>query len=75
MSDAIVTSFITLMSFSKTVHRPILHSTQSICCSVKLATSLILSYGPITVQSLTPLTWYLESHRAAWAWVASTKTE
>jgi len=56
MSDAIITSIITIMSFSKTVRRPIWHSTQSICCSAKLSTSLILSYDPITVPSLSPLT-------------------
>jgi len=31
-------------------------STQSNCCSAKLSTSFLLSYGPTTVQSLTPLT-------------------
>ena len=41
---------------NKTVHRCILHSTQSNCCSAKLSISFLLSYGPITAQSLTPWT-------------------
>ena len=58
MLDAIIVSFITVLSFSKTVHRYILHSTQSNCCSAKLSTSFLLSYGPIT-----PLTVrFRESH-------------
>jgi len=32
--------------FSKTVHRCILRSTQSNCCTAKLSTSFLLSYGP-----------------------------
>jgi len=44
----------TILSFSKTVHWCILHSTQSNCCSAKL--SFLLSYGAITVQRLTPMT-------------------
>jgi len=73
---AIVVSFTTILSFSKAVHQCILHSTQSNCCSAKLSTSFLPSYGPVTVQSLTPLTiWDLESHIAAWACVASNNTE
>jgi len=41
-------------------------------CSAKLSTSFVPSHGPITVQSLAPLTM---SHTAAWAWVAGNKTE
>jgi len=55
MLDAIITLFIRILSFSKTVHRCILHSTQSNCCNGKLWTSFCLSYGPITVQSFTRL--------------------
>jgi len=47
MLDAIITSFITISSFNNTVHRCILRSTQSNCCSAKLSTSFLLSYGPI----------------------------
>jgi len=57
MLDAIIASFITILSSSKTVHWCILHSTQSNCCSAKLSTSLLKSYGSITVQGLAPLTW------------------
>jgi len=53
---AIIVSLITILSFSKTVHMCILHSTQSNCCSAKLSTFFLLSYGAITVQTLTPLT-------------------
>jgi len=45
-----------ILSFSKTVHRCILHSTQFNCCTAKLSTSFLLSYGPTTAKSLTPLT-------------------
>jgi len=54
--NVVIESFITILSFSKSLHRCILHSTQSNCCSAKLSTSFLLSYGPVTVQSLTPLT-------------------
>jgi len=43
MLNAITASFITILSFSKTVHRCILHSTQSDCCSAKLWSSFLLS--------------------------------
>jgi len=43
----------TILSFSKTVHRCILHSTQSSCCSEKPSTSFLLRYGPVTDQILT----------------------
>jgi len=46
MLDAMITSFITILSFSETVHSCILHSTQSSCCSAKLSTSFLLSYDP-----------------------------
>jgi len=49
MLDATITSFITILSFSKAVQ-------QSNCCSAKLSTSFLLSCGHITVQSLTLLT-------------------
>ena len=40
-----------------------LNSTQSNCCSAKFSTSFLMSYGPITAQSLTPLTVrFRESH-------------
>jgi len=54
MLDAIIPSFITILSFIKTVHRCILRSTQSNCCSATLLTSS-LSYGSVTVQSITSL--------------------
>ena len=41
--NVIIMSFITILYFSKTVHRCILHSTQSNCCSAKLSTSFLLS--------------------------------
>jgi len=37
MLDAIIVSFMTILSFSKTVHWSILCSTQSSCCSAKLS--------------------------------------
>ena len=47
----------TISSFSKTMHRCFICSTQYNCCSAKLSTSFLLSCGPITVQrSLTLLT-------------------
>ena len=57
MLDAIIASSITIiLSFNNTVHRCILHLTQSNCCNAKLSTSFLFSYGPTTIQSLTPLT-------------------
>ena len=69
----------------------LMHSSSSDCCAsitfycsgfmlleellVKAWTSFILSCGPITVQSLTPLTWDLENHTAAEASAASNKTD
>jgi len=46
---------ITILFFSKTVHRCILCSTQSNCCSTKL-NFLSPELWPLTVQKLTPLT-------------------
>jgi len=54
--DAIIALFITLCLSARQRARCILHSTQSNCCSAKLSTSFLLSSGPITVQSWTPLT-------------------
>jgi len=48
-----------ILSFRKTVHQCILRSTQFNCCSAKLSTSFLRSYGPETDQSLTPLTIYI----------------
>jgi len=65
--DAIIVSFITILSFSKSV-RPVhlMHSTQFNSCSAKLPTSFLVSYDLITVQSLTPLTMRLrESYNSA----------
>jgi len=48
MLDAIIASFITILSFSKIVHRApdaCCISTQSNCCSAKLSTSFLLSHG------------------------------
>jgi len=56
MSDAIIALFITFLSFGKTVHQCILHSAQSNCCRAKLSTSCLLTYGPVTDQSLSALT-------------------
>jgi len=52
MLDAIIASFTTVLSYSKTVHRCILHSAQSNCCSAKLSTSFLLSSTPLTVRSI-----------------------
>jgi len=56
MLDAINASLMTILSFNKTVHRCIVHSTQSNCCNAKLSTSFLLTYGWVTVQSLIPPT-------------------
>jgi len=44
-----------ILSFSKTMHRFIVRSAQSNCCSGKLATSFLLSYGPPTARCRNPL--------------------
>jgi len=63
MLDAIRKSM-TVLSFSRIVHaRCILQSTQSNCCSAKLSTSFLLSYGTITLQSLTPMTMRLRESK------------
>ena len=56
MLNATNASLMTILSFSETLHRCILCSTQSNCSSAKLSTSFLLSYSSITVQSLIPLT-------------------
>jgi len=56
MLDTIMASFTTILSFSKTMHQFICHSTLSNCCTAMQKTPFLLSYGPITAQSLTPLT-------------------
>jgi len=64
---------LTTMSFSKTMHQCILSSTQSNYSSVELSTSFLLSYGPITVDSLTPLTTrFRESYSSMSIWIAVT---
>jgi len=48
MLDAIIASRIIILSFSKTLHRCILHSTQSNCCSA--LAHIPVSYLVLTVH-------------------------
>jgi len=45
---AVNLSLMTMLSFSKTVHRRILRSTQSNCYTARLSTSFFVNYGPVT---------------------------
>jgi len=74
MLDAIITSLMTVLFLNKTLHQCILRSTQSNCCSAKLSTSFLVTYGPVTVQHIIPLTMRFKES-SVWAWVASNKTE
>jgi len=51
LTNVINAQLMTILSFNKTMHRCILHSTQSNCYSAKLSTSFLLRYASITVQS------------------------